>query len=161
MIKRVFTQTFGVVGAIIEKGGKILLVKEARAAAKGKWNQPAGWIEVGEDPIFSVKKEMREETGFDFTPTHLLGIYSLVKSAGVEGDAMHHGIKLIFVGKISDKNMNRDLEEISEVKWFLPEEIYAMDKNTLRDPDIKQEIKDYLSGKKYPLDLLTHTVQKQ
>ena len=27
---RVFTQTFGVVGAIIERGGKILLVKEAK-----------------------------------------------------------------------------------------------------------------------------------
>ena len=128
--------------------------------AKGKWNQPAGWIEVGEDPIFSVKKEVKEETGFDFTPTHLLGIYSLVKTVTAEGPEDHHGIKLIFIGKISGKEEGRDLEEISEIKWFSPEEIYAMDRNTLRDLDIKQEVKDYLAGKRYSLDLLTHTVQE-
>jgi hypothetical protein len=34
MAERVFTQTFGVVGAIIEKDGKILLVKETKASVK-------------------------------------------------------------------------------------------------------------------------------
>jgi hypothetical protein len=29
----------------------------------------------------------------------------------------------------------------------------------LRDLDIKQMVKDYFSGNKYPLDLLTHTIQ--
>ena len=68
MAERVFTQVFGVVGAIIEKEGKILLVKEAGTHDKGKWNQPAGWIDVGEDPIEMVKRELKEETGLDFNP---------------------------------------------------------------------------------------------
>jgi len=62
-MKRVFTQTFGVVGAIIEKEGKILLVKETKKVAKGLWNHPAGWIDVGENPFEAVKREVNEKVG--------------------------------------------------------------------------------------------------
>ena len=78
MVERVLTQTFAVVGAIIEKDEKILLVKEAGTRDKGKWNQPAGWIEVGQNPLVAVVKEVKEETGLDFEPTGLIGIYSTV-----------------------------------------------------------------------------------
>ena len=94
MAERVFTQTFGVVGAIIEKDGKILLVQETKPAVKGMWNHPAGWLEVNEDPKEAVKREIKEETGFDFEPKNILGIYSLSKP---EGGVVHHGIKIIFI----------------------------------------------------------------
>src|SRR4030043_154693 len=96
---RVYTQTFGVVGAILERNGKILLVKEAQGRGKGKWSQPAGWIDVGENPIDAVKR-------------------------GVE------------------------------------EEIEKMDTATLRDLDIKKIVKDYLTGKRYPLEIITHTISE-
>ena len=78
---RVFTQTFGVVGGLLERDGKILLVREAQRKGpdSGKWNHPAGWIDVGENPVEAVKREVLEESGFSFTPKHLLGIYSLDK----------------------------------------------------------------------------------
>lgn len=157
MTERVFTQTFGVVGAILEKDGKFLLVQEIKPAVKGMWNQPAGWLEVGENPIEAVKREVKEETGFDFEPKNILGIYSLSKT---RNEAGHHGVKIIFLGKISDEQGKHWEDEISEVKWFTPEEIENMDLATLRDLDIKKMIKDYLVGKKYPLDILTHTIQK-
>lgn len=56
MAQRVFTQTFGVVGAIIEKNGKILLVKETKKGCKGKWSYPAGWIDIGENVIDAAKR---------------------------------------------------------------------------------------------------------
>lgn len=158
MTERVFTQTFGVVGAMLEKDGKFLLVKEIKEIAKGKWNHPGGWIDVGEDPLEAVKREVKEESGFDFTPKNILGVYSLSKEAGKE--AGHHAIKLIYIGDISKQQEGRMEEEISETRWFLPEEIEAMDGDTLRDMDIKIMVKDYFAGKRYPLDLLTHTVQE-
>jgi len=163
MTKRVFTQTFGVAGAIIEKDGKILLVKESQRKGidAGKWNHPAGWIEVGESPIDAVKKEVEEESGFKFTPTRLIGIYSLDREDFLKyGEEVHHPIKLIFTGTISEERTGNLADDISEAKWFAPEEIYNMDSNTLRDSDIKQIVKDYFSGKKYPLDIIAHTIQK-
>lgn len=162
MAKRVHTQTHNVVGAIIEKGGRILLIKEAGTIDKGKWNQPAGWLEVGEDPIHAVKKEVREETGFDYEPEALLGIYSLVKKQRIINEKRidSHGVKLIFKGKFSGEEGRYDKTEIVETRWFEPKDIYAMDSSTLRDLDIKQEVKDYFAGKSFPLDVITHTVQE-
>ena len=78
---RVFSQTFGVVGGLLEKDGKFLLVKESKRKGPddGKWSQPAGWIDVGEDPVAAGKREVEEETGVEFTPTAILGVYSLVR----------------------------------------------------------------------------------
>ena len=162
MIKRVFSQTFGVVGAIIEKDGKFLLVKEAKAAKmdKGKWNQPAGWIEVGESPIEAIKHEVEEETGFDFTPTNVLGILSLVRKDIASSRGIPHAIKIIFLGEIKETSQKHDQGEISEIRWFTPMEIEKMDLKTLRDLDIKKAVKDYLAGKKYPLDIITHTISQ-
>ena len=108
-MERVFTQTFGVVGALLVRDGKVLLVKEAnKRSDSGKWSQPAGWIDVGEDVIAAVKREAKEETGYEFDPTHLLGIYSLVRNDLVkELGATPHAIKLIFLGNISDKPVKR------------------------------------------------------
>ena len=158
MTKRVLTQTFGVVGAILEKDGKILLTKETKEIAKGLWSHPAGWIEVGENPLEAVKREVKEETCFDFEPTHILGVYSLFKKSLKERFGVTpHAIKVIFIGKISDNKTGELHDDVSETKWFTPEEIYQMDINTLRDTDIKKMVQDYFTGKSYPLDLLTHT----
>jgi len=159
-MKRVFTQTFGVVGAILERDGKILLVKEAQGVDYGKWSHPAGWIDVGEDPIEAVKRETKEESGFDFKPTHILGIYSLLrKDKEKELGAIPHAIKIIFIGDISKEQSKELYEDISETKWFTPEAIYQMDSKTLRDVDIKEMVRAYFKGKRYSIDLLIHTEQ--
>lgn len=160
MTKRILTQTFGAVGAILEKDGKILLVEETKETAKGMWSHPAGWIEVGEDPLEAVKREVKEETCFDFEPTYILGVYSLFKENLKEKfNITPHAIKIIFIGKISDNETGKLYDDISRTKWFTPEEIYQMDINTLRDLDIKKMVKDYFASKRYPLDFLTHTEQ--
>ncbi|MDP3993647.1 MAG: NUDIX domain-containing protein [Candidatus Doudnabacteria bacterium] len=160
MAERVFTQSFSVVGAIIEKEGKIFLVKENQGADKGKWNQPAGWLDVGEDPVVAIKREVKEETGFDFEPTSLVGIYSLVRKDRLPMTGYTpHALKLIFKGNISGTNHDSN-EEIAEVRWFGKEEILKMGTDQLRDEDIKQEVEDYFAGRSFPLDIIRHTVQK-
>jgi ADP-ribose pyrophosphatase YjhB (NUDIX family) len=158
--ERVFTQTFGVVGAILERDGQILLVRESNLTHPdhGKWNQPARWLDIGESPLDAVRREVLEESGFTFTPQHLLGVYSLVRgNLTKQFGATPHAIKLIFIGDISDTQIALH-DDVSETKWFSPEEIKAMDSNTLRDLDIKQEVKDYFSGMRFPLSLVTHTI---
>lgn len=154
-------QVFGVAGAIIENDGKILMVREALEIAKDLWNIPAGHIDVGEDPSKSIVREVKEETGLDFTPTHILGVYSSVNEiASKKFDTIIHTIKIIFVGQFSDKKIIIHCDDVSETKWFTPKEINNMDANIIRNIDIKQMVKDYYDGKKYPLELLKHVVNK-
>lgn len=159
---RVFTQTFGVVGGLLEKDGKFLLVRESQRKGpdNGKWSHPAGWIDVGENPVTGGKREVEEETGVRFTPTAVLGIYSLVREdIEKELNAVAHAIKIIFIGEFTDSDGSLH-DDVTEIRWFTPEEIESMDNKTLRDLDIKQMVRDYISGKKYPLSIITHTVAK-
>ncbi len=165
MNKRVYTQTFGVVGAILEHEGKFLLIKEAnKHEDSGKWSHPAGWIDVGENPLDAAKREALEESGFDITLTKLLGVYSLVRRdvQKIRKDEFPpHGIKLIFTGTIHNFDNPHPLHEDStETRWFTPEEIYAMPPAEIRDGDIKQMVRDAVAGKGFDLSAITHTVQE-
>lgn len=145
----------------MEKDGKILLMKETGSGPdSGKRSQSAGWIEIGENPIDAVKREVKEESGYDFEPAAVLGIYSLVrKDKETEWNrGIPHAIKLLFVGNISQQQSEL-ADDSAGTKWFMPEEIYAMDGKILRDLDIKQEVKDYFAGKRYPLEILQHHIQ--
>ncbi len=72
--------------------------------------------------------------------------------------ATPHAIKIIFIGDISETPNEKLEDDVTETKWFSPEEIYAMDQAALRDLDIKQMVKDYFAGKKFSLDSIVHTV---
>ena len=162
-MNRVLTQTFGVAGAVIEREGKFLLVKEAHGGPdRGKWSHPAGWIEVGESPVEAAEREVEEESGFSFTSERLLGVYSVVRN-DIENDRgeFPHGIKFIFTGSVSDEPV-RDLGgDTSSVKWFSPDEVYEMESDRLRDVDIKIMVRDFLAGKGFPLTVVTHTNSKK
>jgi len=159
---RVFTQCYCAAGAIIEKDGKFLLVQEKKSGkfpGAGKWNQPAGWVDVGEDAAVAAAREVREETGLEWEPKGLLGIYALVRNDQVgHFGATPHVFKYIFRGTVVGGELCPQPDEVDEVKWFSPEEIFAMDALVLRDPDIKQEVRDYMAGVSFPLSLIHHTV---
>ncbi len=167
MPRRVFTQTFGVVAAIIVKNGRVLLIREVQrfdgkiGPDDGKWNHPAGWIEVGEPPLDAVVREVLEETGYVFTPKHLLGVYSLVRK-DIESSfgSAPHPIKLIYTGEISEGPVAELQDDVSEIGWFRPEDIEAMSIDELRDLNIKQMVRDYQAKKWYPLEVVSHVVQR-
>jgi phosphatase NudJ len=160
MSERVFSQTFGVVGAILEKDGKFLLMQEAGGAEQGTWSHPAGWIDVGENPVEAAKREVLEESGYEFEPTHLLGIYSLVRTDRTTPErGTPHAIKLIFIGTINDEPQALADDSVG-TKWYTSAEIEAMDGETLRDVDIKQMVRDFQAGQRFDLSVLTHTIQK-
>lgn len=48
-----------VVGGIIEKDGKFLLVQEGKEECRGKWNIPAGHLEPNETILDGVKREVK------------------------------------------------------------------------------------------------------
>ncbi len=68
-----------------------------------------------------------------------------------------HAIKIIFLGKFTGKQAELH-NDISEIGWFTPDEIYEMSHNALRDLDIKQMVKDYLAGQRFSLEIINHTV---
>ncbi len=152
-------QPFITVSAILEKDGEFILVKETKKIAEGLWNIPGGRLEHGENPIEGVKREVKEETRYDFEPTYLLGIYSIVnKTLENKFQIIPHIIDLTFIGKLLDKDEEKLLDDVSAMKWFKFEEIEKMNSDSLRDPCMIEMIKDYINGVKYPLNIIKHYV---
>ena len=67
-------QTHLTVAAVIEREQKYLLVQE-KVEGHVVFNQPAGHWERGESLLEAAKRETMEETGWEFYPTALVGIY--------------------------------------------------------------------------------------
>jgi 8-oxo-dGTP diphosphatase len=60
-------------GGLVEDGnGNVLLVK----TRDGGWVYPGGQIEVGENLIDGLIREIKEESGIDANVSHLIGVFS-------------------------------------------------------------------------------------
>ncbi|MEO8331656.1 MAG: NUDIX hydrolase [Gallionella sp.] len=138
------------VAAVIESGGKFLLVEEETSQGL-RFNQPAGHLEAGESLLAAVSREVLEESAYHFVPQNLLGIY---RWHSTDSDTTY--LRFAFTGAITGHDPGRSLDTgILHAVWLTPDEIRA----TLtrhRSPLILRCVEDYLAGKRYPLDLLVH-----
>jgi len=110
-----------IVGGIIEKEGKYLLVQEAQEKCFGKWNIPAGHLDPNENIFDGAKREVYEETGCTVELTGFLQIANKV----LLNDTW---LSVIFSTKLISENINYDKNEILDVKWFTYEELLNMKK---------------------------------
>ncbi|MCX6744378.1 MAG: NUDIX domain-containing protein [Candidatus Parcubacteria bacterium] len=146
---KIFTQPYIVVGVILEKDGKFLLVQEGKVDI-GEWNIPAGWLDLNEDLIEGAKRETKEESGLEIEITGFLGIYAGCK---VRNNQINHCVRIIFAAKPLSYELNYPKGEILDARWFSTEELELM-KDKLRSITILPQIKDYLAGKIYPLEAI-------
>ena len=138
------------VAAVIEQDGKFLLVEEHTSQGL-LFNQPAGHLEADESLLAAVVRETLEESAWDFEPQHLVGIYRWHAPAS---DTTY--LRFAFTGKLLAHHANRALDEgIVRAVWMTPEEVRAT-QTRHRSPLILRCVEDYLAGKRYPLELITH-----
>lgn len=71
------------VGVIVWRGGRVLLIRRARAPRLGQWSLPGGAQEVGETVFQAAAREVREETGLTVRPT---GVVTVVDAITRDGD---------------------------------------------------------------------------
>ena len=135
------------VAAVIEDQGKYLFVHE-NSEGESVLNQPAGHLEENETLVDAVIREVQEETAYDFTPTHLLGIY-LYRVPG----AARSYLRFCFTGQLNGKCHTTLDPDIIETLWLTRDEMKYQPIN-LRSPMVNQSLDDYESGQRLPLDML-------
>ena len=108
-----------IVGGVLEKDGKYLLVQEAQEKCYGKWNLPAGHLDPNESIIEAAKREIKEESGLD---VELTGVCQ-IGNRKLEDDVF---VSVIFSTKVLGGDIKFDPNEILDVKWFSYEELLSM-----------------------------------
>ena len=97
---------------IVEKNGKILLIKRAFWPYDNYYSLPGGMVEYGERVEDAAKRELYEETGLKAGKLKLLGVFSDPKR-----DPRWHAITIVFIAtKFSGKI--RPSIESKEVVWM-------------------------------------------
>lgn len=117
---------------------EILIVKERRS---GKWVFPGGQVEVGENLMDGLIREIKEESGIDVEISHLTSIYS--NTGTYEG---HSGVKTVPTKVMFDfvcKPIGGELttsDETSASRWVNKEEVL----NMISAPALRTRYQAYL-----------------
>ena len=136
-----------IVGGVVEKENKYLLVQLAKKNWYGKWDLPAGHLEVNETILEGAKREILEETG---CKTEITGILKIANKKLKDNIIL----LIMFSTKLMEENISFDEKEILDVKWFRYEEIIEM-QNELRDYDlILHAIRAHIVRKISPVDVV-------
>lgn len=112
-----------IVGGVVKKDGKYLLVQEAKKECKGKWSIPAGHLEPNETIVEGAKREILEECGLE---AEITGILHVRKNS--------EWVNIAFSTNIISGEIRFDKKEILDAKWFSLDDIINM-KQDLRDLD--------------------------
>ncbi len=137
------------VAAVVQKDDRFLLVEELVGGRK-VFNQPAGHLEDGESLVEAVVRETLEETAWCFEPEALGGIYQWTHP-----EKQKTFIRFAFTGAVTKHLADRELDSgIIRAVWLDKDQLLARS-GQLRSPMVLQCIDDYLSGKRFPLDIVS------
>ena len=136
-----------IVGGIIEKEGKYLLVQEAKKKCYEKWNFPAGHLDFNESLEQGAIREIKEETGCD---VKLDGV-CYVANRILEDDLL---VMIVFNAKLINENIQFDKEEILDVKWFDYDEIVNKMESMLRGNYVRTAVINQNNNLVAPIDIV-------
>ena len=120
---------------VVLAAGSVLLV---RHRSHGRWMQPGGSIEPGEDPAAAAVREIREETGITAEPLgrphfeHPAARSVPVPFAIVERLSQdsrlgpHRCLSFIYVFRPVGGDLSPQLDEVSDARWVPVGEIEAL-----------------------------------
>ncbi|MFZ2727868.1 MAG: NUDIX hydrolase [Methylococcaceae bacterium] len=137
------------VAAVIERDNRFLLIEEHTPNGL-QFNQPAGHLEKGEDLITAVKREVQEESAWQFEPEYLIGVQLWRKTP-----KSPTFVRFCFSGQCHSHNPQQALDTgIVATHWLTHAQIIAQQQR-LRSPLVLTCIEEYLKGQRYPLSIIS------
>jgi ADP-ribose pyrophosphatase YjhB (NUDIX family) len=104
-------------GLVVDDGGRILLGRRAREPAKGKWDILGGFMDEFEQPLDTLRRELREETGLEVEPHEFVG--AIADRYGDEGNAT---LNLCWTVR-AVAGTPEPADDVAELRWFGPDEL--------------------------------------
>ena len=137
------------VAVVVEDDSRFLMVEERGADDRLVLNQPAGHLEDGESLIAAACRETLEETGWEFAPAGLVGIYKWrVPTGGLTY------VRYCFFGNATHRRHELPPDsDIVRASWLSPDAILSQ-RERHRSPMVARCLQDYLDGRRYALELL-------
>ncbi len=140
------------VAAVAEQNGRYLMVEEHNSLGKTVVNQPAGHLEEGETLAEACVRETMEETGWQFRPTALIGLYRWISPR--DGETF---LRYCFSGELGEQLSKTPPDsDIIRSRWLTRTELEQI---PLRSVLVLSCIDDFVSGNQYPMDMLKDVME--
>lgn len=97
---------------VIARGGRILLTRRGRPPYAGTWDLPGGFMEGGETPEETLRRELREELGIGIRRARLLGF-----AADRYGPTGFEVLTVIYRVTPAPGPF-RPADDVTEARWF-------------------------------------------
>ncbi len=105
------------VSAAVFRGGRVLIVRRARAPMIGHFSLPGGVVELGETLAAAVARELEEEVG---VAARIIAFNRHVETIAHEGDRVRtHFVIASFVARWTSGDA-RVSDEVDRVDWIDP-----------------------------------------
>lgn len=101
--------------------GRLLLVKRGIEPFKGLWDTPGGFMESGEEPEETARRELREETGLDADIGEVLAIVP-----DTYGEQLTT-INIFYRATVADVSAASAASDVSELGWFSADKLPTRD----------------------------------
>ena len=111
------------IAAAIVRDGRALVAFRAREPHKGKADVPGGFLNVAEQPLDGLRREVREELGVEIDVGADDYVQAVAHRYGDEGDWL---VSMGFVARLASGEI-RPGDDVSDVKWVTLEDIDTLD----------------------------------
>ena len=102
--------------SIVERNGKVLMVRRATEPGLGLWSLPGGYVDRGEHVEAAAAREFLEETGLEVNVTALVGVFS---------EASHPVILVAYDSQIAGGDLKPG-SEVMELDFFSLEHLPSL-----------------------------------
>ena len=103
-------------GVIVEKDGRVVLIRRGIEPKKGFWALPSGFVELDESAEEAAARECLEETGLLVAVEELLGVYSF------QSLVYGRGVLILYSARVTGGEL-RAGDDASDVAAFLPADV--------------------------------------
>jgi len=107
------------VGAVIVDQGRVLLIERGTEPMKGRWSIPGGLIELGENLLDAVRREVREETNLEVEPLELVDLVDRIHR--VETGVRYHFVIADYLCRVGSGEA-RAGSDAAAICWATAEE---------------------------------------
>jgi ADP-ribose pyrophosphatase YjhB (NUDIX family) len=109
------------VGAVILRGGKVVLIKRKYDPLAGRWSLPGGTLEIGESLEEGVAREMLEETGLEIEVGPVVEVFDRILRDG-EGRVEYHFVLVDYLCRPVGGTLQAG-SDVDDAVWAAPEDL--------------------------------------
>lgn len=120
------------VGAVIVRGGRVIVARRNKKPLKGEWSIPGGVVELGETLRAAAAREALEETGLRVEANEVIEVFDGIYN-DESGRTQYHYVLIDFLCRPIGGEL-RAGSDASEVRWVSEQELQSlrMQPNTVR-----------------------------